>query len=76
MKIKEAGWGAKVIDQLFKNLKSEFPDNKGFSVRNLKYMRAFADAYPDFMYEEISKSEKTIGQPTVAQIQSPPILSV
>lgn len=41
------GWGAKVIDQLAKDLKREFPDMTGLSVRNLKYMRAFAEAYPD-----------------------------
>jgi predicted nuclease of restriction endonuclease-like (RecB) superfamily len=41
------GWGAKVIDQLSKDLASEFPEMKGFSVRNLKYMRKFAEEYPD-----------------------------
>lgn len=40
------GWGAKVIDQLAKDLKREFPDMTGLSVRNLKYMRSFAEAYP------------------------------
>lgn len=39
------GWGAKVIDQLSKDLKSEFPDMKGFSPQNLKYMRRFAETY-------------------------------
>lgn len=39
------GWGSKVIDQLAKDLRHEFPDMKGFSSRNLKYMRAFAAAY-------------------------------
>ncbi|HEY9881490.1 MAG TPA: PDDEXK nuclease domain-containing protein [Leptolyngbyaceae cyanobacterium] len=43
----EQGWGSKVIDRLSQDLKREFPDIKGFSPRNLKYMRAFADAYPD-----------------------------
>ncbi len=41
------GWGAKVIDQLSKDLVSEFPEMKGFSVRNLKYMRKFAEEYRD-----------------------------
>lgn len=40
------GWGAKVIDQLAKDLRSEFPDMKGLSPRNMKYMRAFAQAWP------------------------------
>jgi predicted nuclease of restriction endonuclease-like (RecB) superfamily len=43
------GWGAKVIDNLAKDLRSEFPDMKGISSRNLKYMRAFAEAYPEFV---------------------------
>lgn len=42
------GWGARVIDNLATDLKLSFPDIKGFSPRNLKYMRAFAEAYPDF----------------------------
>lgn len=43
----QQSWGSKVIDRLAKDLKREFPDIKGFSPRNLKYMRAFAEAYPD-----------------------------
>ncbi len=38
----EQGWGAKVIDRLAHDLRTAFPDMKGFSPRNLKYMRAFA----------------------------------
>jgi predicted nuclease of restriction endonuclease-like (RecB) superfamily len=41
------GWGAKVIDRLAADLREAFPDMKGFSPRNLKYMRAFAAAWPD-----------------------------
>jgi predicted nuclease of restriction endonuclease-like (RecB) superfamily len=41
------GWGAKVIDRLSVDLRREFPEMKGFSPRNLKYMRAFAEAYSD-----------------------------
>jgi predicted nuclease of restriction endonuclease-like (RecB) superfamily len=41
------GWGAKIIDRLAHNLLHEFPEMKSFSARNLKYMRAFAEAYPD-----------------------------
>jgi len=41
------GWGAKVIERLAHDLRSAFPEMKGFSPRNLKYMRAFAQAWPD-----------------------------
>jgi predicted nuclease of restriction endonuclease-like (RecB) superfamily len=44
------GWGAKVIDRLAQDLRNAFPDMKGFSPRNLKYMRAFAEAWPDVTF--------------------------
>ena len=44
------GWGAKVIDQLARDLKAAFPDMRGFSPRNLKYMRAIAEAWPDGVF--------------------------
>jgi predicted nuclease of restriction endonuclease-like (RecB) superfamily len=43
----EQGWGAKVIERLAQDLRVAFPEMKGFSPRNLKYMRAFAEAWPD-----------------------------
>jgi predicted nuclease of restriction endonuclease-like (RecB) superfamily len=43
----QEGWGAKVIDRLAQDLRQAFPQMKGFSPRNLKYMRAFAQAYPE-----------------------------
>lgn len=41
------GWGAKVIDRLSIDLKDEFPEMSGFSARNLKYMRKFAETWAD-----------------------------
>ena len=58
---KAEGWGAKVIDRLSRNLQNEFPGQQGFSPRNLKYMRAFAEAWP----------ETVIVQPGVAQLAGP-----
>ncbi len=43
----EQGWGTKVIDRLAQDLRKAFPSIKGFSPRNLHYMRAFAEAYSD-----------------------------
>ncbi len=54
----EEGWGSRVIDRLSFDLSKEFPDMKGFSPRNLKYMRAFASAW----------SDKSIVQEVLAQI--------
>ena len=44
---KTQGWGAKVIDRLARDLKDAFPDMRGFSTRNLKYMAFFAQHCPD-----------------------------
>jgi predicted nuclease of restriction endonuclease-like (RecB) superfamily len=54
----QQGWGAKVIDQLSADLRAAFPDMKGFSSRNLKYMKAFAQECPDLQ----------IGQQSAAQL--------
>lgn len=52
------GWGAKVVDQLAKDLSAAFPEIKGFSRSNLMYMRAFYEAWP----------EETIVQQLVGQL--------
>jgi len=44
---KAQGWGAKIIDRLARDLGTAFPGVEGFGVRNLKYMRAFAEAWQD-----------------------------
>jgi predicted nuclease of restriction endonuclease-like (RecB) superfamily len=51
------GWGAKVIDRLSNDLRKDFPEATGFSPRNLKYMRAFAEAWPDkaFVQEALAQ---------------------
>jgi predicted nuclease of restriction endonuclease-like (RecB) superfamily len=46
----QQGWGAKVINNLASDLQKAFPEMKGFSSRNLKYMRSFAETYPDFEF--------------------------
>ena len=55
---RKEGWGAKVIDRLAHDLRKEFPDMKGFSSRNLLFMRSLAEAFPD----------KTIVKQVVSQI--------
>ena len=47
-KQEQEGWGAKVIDRMSRDLRSAFPDMSGFSPRNIKYMRKFAESWPDF----------------------------
>lgn len=55
----EQGWGSKVIDQLAKDLKSAFPEMKGFSPRNLKYMRKFAQEYPEAEFVQAALAQLT-----------------
>ena len=43
-------WGNKFIDNLYMDLKLEFPNITGFSIRNLKYMKKIAEEYPDFEF--------------------------
>ena len=63
-KQKEQGWGAKVIDQLSYDLQKRYGNDSGYSIRNLKYMRQFADEYPDFPFVQVP----------LAQLQERPYL--
>ena len=59
---RQRGWGAKVIDRLAADLRLAFPEMKGFSPRNLKYMRALAEAYPDEQFvQEAELGEADLG---------------
>ena len=49
------GWGAKVIERLAADLRHEFPDMRGLSTTNLKYMRMFADAYPQIGQQPVDQ---------------------
>ncbi len=57
--IKNSGWGAKLVEQLSKDLKVEYPDIKGFSLRNLRYMRDFYEFYSDnlILQQSVAKLE-------------------
>lgn len=73
------GWGTKVIDRLAADLQREFPGQGGFSPRNLKYMRAFASAWPETVIVqqpgaqliEPRQSAPTIVQAPIAQSDQP-----
>jgi predicted nuclease of restriction endonuclease-like (RecB) superfamily len=70
------GWGAKVVDRLAADLRRAFPEHRGFSPRNLKYMRAFAEAWPEISFVHqlgaplaaSKKTESAIVQAPLAQI--------
>jgi predicted nuclease of restriction endonuclease-like (RecB) superfamily len=58
-KQQETSWGDHFLEELSRDLKAEFPEMKGFSVRNLKYMRQWFNFWVDNL---------SIGQQLVAQI--------
>ena len=51
--------GAQVIDRLSADLSRKFPEDRGFSVRNLKYMRLFAETYPAFPFVQVPLAQIT-----------------
>jgi len=53
------GWGSEIIDQLSRDLRSEFPEMKGFSTRNLKYIRKFAEEYPEIEFVQEALAQLT-----------------
>ena len=56
---KQHGWGAKIIDRLAADLHKAFPEMTGLSPRNLKYMRAFAEAWPDEQIVQVPLAQIT-----------------
>jgi predicted nuclease of restriction endonuclease-like (RecB) superfamily len=70
-KQKAASWGDGFLKQMSKDLQDEFPEMKGFSERNLKYMRQwvhFWSTHPALT----SDTDPEFGQQVVAQITQIP----
>ena len=65
---KKEGWGSKVIDNLSKAIRSQYPDKKGYSARNLIYMCQFAKAYSMEVLTEMGKVEEWFNSPSVNNI--------
>ena len=65
---KKEGWGSKVIDNLSKAIRSQYPDKKGYSTRNLIYMCQFAKAYSMEVLTEMGKVEEWFNSPSVDNI--------
>ena len=67
------GWGAQVIHQLSTDLTRRFPDDRGYSERNLRNMKRFADAYPQFPIWQVPLAklkELPISQSTIEHLKS------
>ena len=57
--LENSEWGNKFIDNLSIDLKLEFPNIKGFSIRNLKNMKKFAEEYSDFEFVQLVTAQIT-----------------
>lgn len=72
-KQKTLGWGAQVVNQLSADLIRRFPDDRGYSVRNLNNMLRFAKAYPQFPILQVPLAklkELPISQSAIEQLKS------
>ena len=59
------GWGSKVIDRLAVDLRSAFPEMRGFSRSNLHYMRKIASAWPRSAFVQQAVGQIPWGHVTV-----------
>lgn len=72
-KQQEDGWGSQVIMRLSNDLCRSFSGDRGYSIRNLKNMRRFAEAYPDFPILQVPLAKLKglpIGQAALAQLEN------
>ena len=52
-------WGNKFVENLARDIKLDFPNAKGYSVRNLKYMAKFAKVFPDIEIVQLLTAQLT-----------------
>lgn len=65
---KKEGWGSKVIDNLSKAIRSQYPDKKGYSRRNIFYMCQFASAYPLEILNKMVEVNSLLQNPTLEYV--------
>ena len=71
-KQEEQGWGTQIISQLSKDLTHRFPEDRGYSERNLRNMKRFAVEYPDFPFLQVPLAkikDGTIWQVPLAELK-------
>ena len=62
------GWGSKIIKQLAKAIRFNYPEKKGYSERNLTYMCQFAKAYPLRTLQNFIETDAKLIAPSVEKI--------
>ena len=65
---KKEGWGSKVIDNLSKAIRSQYPDKKGYSRRNIFYMCQFASAYSLEILNKMVEVNSLLNSPSVDNV--------
>ncbi|MDR0185280.1 DUF1016 domain-containing protein [Prevotella brunnea] len=65
---KKEGWGSKVIDNLSKAIRSQYPDKKGYSRRNIFYMCQFASAYPLEVLNKMAEIDGLLKTPILEDV--------
>lgn len=64
------GWGAKVIDKLSEAIRSQYPEKKGYSRRNIFYMCRFASTYPLNILQQMCEADSVLSTPSVDAVKS------
>lgn len=67
---KRLGWGSKVIDKISTAIREKYPERKGYSPRNLKYMCQFARLYPLGILEQLLLADKELEVPSIGKVIS------
>lgn len=65
---KRLGWGSKVIDRISNAIRTNYPEKKGYSPRNLKYMCQFARLYPLDILAQLHAADKELELPTLEKV--------
>ena len=62
------GWGSKIIKQLAKAIRLNYPEKKGYSERNLTYMRQFARSYPLNVLRSFIDTDARLSVPSIQKV--------
>lgn len=62
------GWGSKIIKQLAKAIRFNYPEKKGYSERNLTYMCQFARTYPLSVLRSFIDTDVRLSVPNIQNV--------
>ena len=62
------GWGRKIIKQLAKAIRLNYPEKKGYSERNLTYMCQFARSYPLNVLRSFIDTDARLSVPSIQKV--------